>query len=97
MAKNLGNIVLIGIWQGPKKVCKVVENTICRNVKPGFYCIYKILGMNRSFRRHKQQKEDNIKTQTNSQGVTQFKWHKEGEKYAAVNTAINGPSTSTQG
>jgi len=53
---------------------------------------YKILGMNRSFRRLEQQKEDNIKTQTNCKGVTQFNWHKEGEKYAAVNTASNDPS-----
>ena len=87
----------MGIWQGPKKVYKVVENTICSNVKPGFYCIYKILGMNRSFRWLKQQKEDNIKTQTNCKDVTQFNWHKEGEKNAVVNTAINDPSTSKQG
>jgi hypothetical protein len=60
-------------------------------------CIYKILGMNKSFRRLKQQKEDNIKTQTNCLGLTRFNWHKEREKYAAVNTAINNPSTSTQG
>jgi len=53
--------------------------------------------MNRSFRRLKQQKEDNIKTQTNCKSVTQFNRHKEGEKYAAGNTASNDPSTSTQG
>jgi hypothetical protein len=74
-----------------------VENTICSNVKPGFYCIYKIMGMNRSFRRLKQRKEDNITTKTNCKGVTQFNWHKEGKKYAAVNTAISDPSTSTPG
>jgi hypothetical protein len=74
-----------------------VENTTCWKVKPEFYCIYKIFGINRSFRRLKQQKEDNIKTQTNFKVVTQFNWHKEGEKYAAINTAINDTSTSTQG
>jgi hypothetical protein len=68
-----------------------------QNAKSGFYYIYKILSMNRSFRRLKQQKQDNIKTQKNCQGLTQFNCHKEGEKYAAVNSAINDPSTSTQG
>ena len=71
-----------------------MKNTIYRNVKSGFYTIYTILGMNRSYRRLEQQKEANIKTQTNCKGVTQFNWHKEGEKYAAVSTAINDPSTS---
>jgi len=35
--------------------------------------------------------------QTNCKCVTQFNWQKEGEKYAAVITASNESSTSTQG
>jgi hypothetical protein len=46
-----------------------MENTTCSNVKPGFYCIYKIFGMNRSFRRLRQQKQDNIKTPTKYKGI----------------------------
>jgi len=30
----------MGIWPGPKKVCKTVENTKCGNIESGFYSIY---------------------------------------------------------
>jgi hypothetical protein len=54
--------------------------------------------MNGSFRRLKQKGMITLKhREINCEGVTQFNWHEEGEDYAAVNTAINEPSTSTQG
>jgi hypothetical protein len=50
------------IWQGPKKKeRKVTGNTTCRNAKSGFYYIYKILGMNRSFRRLNNKKRTILK------------------------------------